>query len=343
MSQNCPNCGVPVRENYRFCSNCGASTVEPVQSTSAESLPTGEQQAESTSSPTTYRVQRWEAENAASELSEPLVPPPPPNEPYAQFIPPAPSAATEVVGAPVRPAQNREATPPPAPGSDAYSPGMPGRKAGATYAPYTDDAAARLAKPRLERSWLIPVIAGAALLMVVLLGIAGYYLLNNRDQVPQPVQSAPPTVRLLGCEQPAAGASEEDRLKYVVCLSNEEQIKSWHDLDTEILKGTRTGQVLQENVTVVEELKRQGMFAVPANLRFDILSVKVDGDTATVKTVEEWSITFYRKSDDSKVRTEGPDTLKETYHLRKRDGKWLIFQMEYEKQQVTPAPTEESR
>jgi hypothetical protein len=220
----------------------------------------------------------------------------------------------------------------------AYSPSTPGRKDGAAYAPYTNDAAARLEKPRSERSWLIPVIAGAALVMIVLLGIAGFYLLNNRDQVTQPTQFAPPTVQLLGCKEPPASASEEEQVKYVVCVSNEEQIKGWHDLDTEILKGTRTGQVLQENVAVVEELKRQGMFAVPANHRFDILSVKVEGDTTIVKTIEEWSITFYRKSDDSKVRTEGPDTLKETYHLRKQNGKWLIFQMEYEKQEVTPSP-----
>jgi hypothetical protein len=339
MSQNCPNCGVPTRENYRFCSNCGASTVAPVQSTSSESNPAGEQQAVSTESPATYRVQRWEAENPASGLSEPLVPPPPPpNEPYPQYIPPVPSSATEVVGAPVRPAQNRAGAPAPAPGSDAYSPGTPGRKEGAAYAPYTNEAAARLEKPRSERSWLIPVIAGAALVMIVLLGIAGYYLLNTRDQVTQPVQSAPPTVQLLGCKEPPAGASEEERIKYVVCVSNEEQIKGWHDLDTEILKGTRTGQVLQENVAVVEELKRQDMFALPANHRLDILSVKVEGDTALVKTIEEWSITFYRQSDDSKVRTEGPDTLKETYHLRKQGGKWLIYLMEYEKQEVTPSP-----
>jgi hypothetical protein len=338
MSQNCPNCGVPVRENYRFCSNCGASTAAPVESTSEETKPPGEKQAESTGSPATYRVQRWEAENVASQ---PLVPPPPPNEPYPPYIPPA----NESVGAPVRPAQDRAGTPSPAAGSEADSPGMPGRKDGATYAGYTDEAAARLEKPRSERSWLIPVIAGAALVMIVLLGIAGYYWLNNRDQVTQPVQSAPPTVHLLGCKELAVGASEEERVKYVVCVSNEEQIKGWHDLDTEILKGTRTGQVLQENVTVVEELKRQGMYAVPANHRLDILSVKVDGDTATVKTIEEWSISFYRRSDDSKVRTEGPDTLKETYHLRKQGGKWLIFQMEYEKQQLTPSPlpTVESR
>ncbi|HYP39578.1 MAG TPA: zinc ribbon domain-containing protein [Chloroflexia bacterium] len=332
MSQNCPNCGVPVRENYRFCSNCGASTVAPVQSTPSESKPPGEQPADATGAPVTYRVQSWEAENAASSPSEPLVPPPPPNEPYPQYIPPAPPPVNEMAGAPVRPAQNRSGAPAPLPGTDAYSPNTPGRKDGAAYAGYTTEAAARLEKPRSERSWLIPVIAGAALVMIVLLGVAGYYLVNNRGQVAPPQQSAPPTIQSLGCKEPPAGASEEERVKYVVCVSNEEQIKGWHDLDTEVLKGTRTGQVLQENVTVVEELKRQGMFATPTNHRLDILSVNVKGDTATVKTIEEWSITFYRKSDDSKVRTEGPDTLNETYHLRKQDGKWLIYRMEYAKQ-----------
>ena len=124
----------------------------------------------------------------------------------------------------------------------------------------------------------------------------------------------------------------------MVRLSNDEQIKAWRDLDENILKGTRIGQVLTEQVDMVQQLRQNGMFAVPENVELTFLSVDVKGDTATVRTKEVWNVTFYRMADKKQIEKRGPDTLTETYTLTKHDDKWMISKLEFDEAKPSPTP-----
>jgi hypothetical protein len=184
-----------------------------------------------------------------------------------------------------------------------------------------------------RRSWRFPVVAVSGLLLLVLAGIALYFTLAPGTR----------SIDVPGIEPPGVAqkcalkerASEEEELKRLICVSNEEQIWAMSTLNTEVLKGTRTGMFLSENVDVVERLKKQNIYGEPVNHELKILDVKVEGDRATVKTYEVWTVAFYQQSDKKLVQKHGPDAYHETYHMVRRDGKWLIERVDF----VTQTPT----
>ena len=170
------------------------------------------------------------------------------------------------------------------------------------------------------------LVAGIAALVLLSLG-GGYLLLNGQQPSPSPT---PSSVSL---------AEEEEQLRETVLVSNEEQIKAWRDLDAEVLKGTRIGDVLRENIAMIEMLKQNNMYAVPVMERLDFVDVEVNGDTATVRTIETWSVTFYNRDTNDMVKKNGPDTLHETYHMVKQNGKWMVNELEIEESPSAPGST----
>jgi hypothetical protein len=204
------------------------------------------------------------------------------------------------------------------------------RGEGGTYLNYAPDVVRTLEEKRPERSWLIPAVVGLSVVLLALVVVAGYLWLSGRDN-PGTAGTQPQ----LGQQQPS-GSSEEEIIKQVIRQSNEEQIQAWRELNTEVLNGTRTGQVLQENIDAVEQLRSRGMYAVPVNHRLDFGKITINGDKATAETIEEWTVTFYQKSDDKVIDKDGPRTLAEVYYLVKQDGKWLIAQLDIRN---VPEPT----
>jgi len=199
-------------------------------------------------------------------------------------------------------------------------PVTPGGTGGGTYAPYSPEVARKLEAQKPERSWLLPSVGAAAILLLVLIAVGGYLLLAPKNSGSSTDNSSASG----GQSAPPASGSDADTIKNVIKQSNDEQITAWRNLDTDVLKGTRTGQVLQDNIQAVQDLKNSNMYAVPLNKSLQFGEINVNGDTATAKTVEVWTVTFYSKDGNKVVNSTGPDTLYETYHLVKQDGKWLV-------------------
>lgn len=345
MSQQCPNCGSPVEAGHRFCSVCGNSLVSaPAEQPVAEPVGVAPAVSESptiteANAPVTYKVQRYDtitkpAEPAVqpqAELPTPVAPNPEPIEPFPAFGPPPFSQASPGQ----LPEMPRATIPPPPPqrtidlahvgqGTSTYgnfAQADAPRLASGAFAPYEGGAVRQLERPANQRTWLMPVlIAGVAALVLLTLG--GAYLLLSRQQTSTVNQGA-----------------EEENVKQTVRVSNDEQIKAWRELDTEVLKGTRIGDVLQENIDMVELLKQNNMYAVPVNQRLDFLEVQINGDRATVRTVETWTVTFYNKDTKDVVQQNGPDTLRETYYMVKQNGKWMVNKLEIDETQPAPGST----
>lgn len=310
MASNCLNCGSPTGETNRFCSNCGTALIAT---------------AEAGNTPTPiYKVQTWEA------AKEPA--PAQPTTSYAAELAEenrlslnAPGSYARASG-PSAPAEKRDTSLRPD-RLGGIAPGLSSFKEEAAYTPYSTEAVRHLEQPGKGRSSLMPVVAVAAAGLLFLVGLSGYLFLSGSNtrsvQVQAPLPNTTP-----GANPSSSPSSEEEAVKEVVRRSNEEQIAAWRNLDTEILKGTRTGKVLSDNVQMVEELRRYGMYAVPENLQLDILDVTVTGDRAIVRTVEVWKVTFYKKSNNGKIESKGPDTLTETYYLVKENGRWLVNKLE---------------
>ncbi|MDQ5825999.1 MAG: zinc-ribbon domain-containing protein [Chloroflexota bacterium] len=355
MSQQCPNCGSPVQAGHRFCANCGYSQVSaptlPISPAGPDVPGTSETATDSTP-PVTYVVQRYDTPTPTPEVEDHT--PAAPNtglpvrvvgaeqqeQPYPAFVPPPlPSEQAK----PQLSETPRGSIPPPPPprsldvsqigaGSSTYgnfSSASGPRLQGGAFAPYEGGAVRQLERQGSQRTWLMPVlVAGIAALVLLMLG-GGYLLLSRQQPEPQP-QQQPSNVNV---------AEEEERLKETVRISNDEQIKAWRDLDTEVLKGTRVGDVLQENIEMIEMLKQNNMYAVPVMERLDFVDVKVNGDTATVRTIETWSVTFYNRDTRQVVRKNGPDTLHETYYMVKQNGKWMVNELVIEESPNAPGST----
>ncbi|HVG00210.1 MAG TPA: zinc ribbon domain-containing protein, partial [Chloroflexia bacterium] len=250
MSQQCPNCGSPVQVGHRFCSNCGYTQaptlpVEAVETTTPapETLSQGES-AIDTAPPVTYVVQRHDPASPAGEaptvassgLTVRPVGSEAPGQAYPAFVPPPLPGQAE--GAPQAEVP-RGAIPPPPPargldlsqvgtGSSTYgnfSAAAGPRLQGGAFAPYEGGAVRQLERQSSQRAWLMPVLA-AGIAALVLLVLGGVFLLVSKQQ--------PAVVNL---------SQEEEQVKETVRISNDEQIKAWRDLDTEVLKGTRVGDV----------------------------------------------------------------------------------------------------
>lgn|GEM_PF-5386711 len=248
--------------------------------------------------PTAYVVKRWDtppeelptfthATDETADSYTAYVPAPPPTQPQGRTAP-----------------YQRES-----------APGPSGRRAGAAYTPYSADAVKNIEKPRSERSWLVPAIIICSIILAGLLG-ASIYLGNVIAQNDASSPAGP------AGEQP--DPVEESAIRDVIRKSNEDQIKSLRDLDTEILKDSRTGRTLAQDTQAVQNLRSRNMYAVAVNTKLDILEIRVRGDKATAHTIETWTVTYYNKADNKAMEKEGPTTLDEVYSLVKLDGKWLV-------------------
>lgn len=354
-SQTCPNCGWLNRATNRFCSNCGAAIAPAAPapgdavSDATPSLPT--RVVSDTSStvtppaagpsdtqPVTYAVKRWDASSdistSSTEAGQPFTPPAPKVDPSAPTIPIAPP--------PVPPTSypypaSEPRTPPFGNQVDASTMALPQRGDGGTYVPYSNEAARQLEAKKGNQSWLIPSVIVGALLLLIVGSVGGFLLLNGQKAGTVTKADPTPTIPLASVQLPSpcgdliagldpkgSGEQKEDVLKGIICQSNQEQIKAWRELDTEILSGTRTGQALDENIQAVQELRNKGMYAIPDNKSIEFGTVNFSGDTAIARTVEVWTVTFYNKSDKTTIQSQGPDTLREVYHFVKVDGNWKI-------------------
>ena len=208
----------------------------------------------------------------------------------------------------------------------------------ATFVPYDNEAVRRIEKQMPNNAWLMPTIFIAGAILLLLVGATLFLLLSNRSPAPgsqiasggvvQPTTVLPPPTALpqptaiiqptvppeptiavklllppqvvpLPCALPD-GATPQQAVIYRVCRSSEEQIKAWRDLDTEVLKGSRTGNDLKENIERVEKYKADKQYANPELLKLTVVGLQIDGESALVRTTEVWSVTTY-SSVDNKV------------------------------------------
>jgi len=344
MTKTCPNCFSPNVETNKFCFNCGTPLAAVAASTPPASpgaeTPAGGPGQLWGPPPTSYVVK------TTSDAEVPSGDPQAPTMPMSTLAPsPSGGAPTPTQYFASEGASGQVG---PSTGYQGYVPGASSRKEGAAYMPYSAGSAATLDKPKESRSFLMPIIIGAGAVLVVLAIFSGWLVFNNNNKQPanNPVAagqspSPVPTAAAQATKVPA-NAPETDKVKEVIVNSNNEQIQAWRDLNSDILKGTRTGQVLTEQQQMVQQLKDNNMYAIPVNVELTFLDAKVNGDTATVRTKEVWNVTFFRKADNKKIESRGPDTLTETYSLikDKATGKWLINKLVFDSENgMTPTPT----
>ncbi len=315
MVQNCPRCGTPNPGGYRYCSNCGAQVIE-----------TDERAPQPTARPM-----------SVSGADIPVV-----TDPVAASM-----------RADLPPAASERAT------------------GQATFVPYEGDAIRQIEGQKPNNGWLVPAVIIAGAILLLLVGATVFLLLANSNRppapgsqiasggleptpappaptaIPRPTVILPPTVApeptialellvppkaiALPCALPA-GATTKEAIFYRVCRSSEEQIVAWRDLNTDVLKGSRTGGDLAENIQRVEKYKKDKQRADPVLHSLTIVGLKLDKESAFVRTSEVWSVTTFSSTNNSVLTKTGPTPYSEVYHLVKQNDKWLVDKVVFENQ-----------
>ena len=245
-----------------------------------------------------------------------------PQAPRSEYIYGGPGTGNPFVGAPVPPP-----TPPAAP--DAYAPPAP------SWQPTLTPVG------RAGRGPLVAVLAIGGALLLLLLGVGAVIFAGNlRPQAgarPAPDASVPTPVR--GGYQPAT--ADERAVIAAVEANNAAQIAALRTLDPHALDGTMTGQALQDNQGMIQDLESHGLYQVAHLIRIDYQQPRFIGtDEASIRTVEQWESTVYQRSNNQVAGRQPPQTLHEIYYLTRTNGQWVVNQDDIQpQQQGTPEPT----
>jgi hypothetical protein len=245
-----------------------------------------------------------------------------PQAPRSEYIYGGPGAGNPFVGAPVPPP-----TPPAAP--DAYAPPAP------SWQPTLSPVG------RAGRGPLVAVLAIGGALLLLLLGVGAVIFAGNlRPQAaaqPTPDASVPTPVR--GGYQPTT--ADERAVIAAVEANNAAQIAALRTLDPHALDGTMTGQALQDNQVMIQDLESHGLYQVARLIRIEYQQPRFIGtDEASIRTVEQWESTVYQRSNNQVAGRQPPQTLHEIYYLTRTNGQWVVNQVDIQpQQQGTPEPT----
>jgi hypothetical protein len=131
-------------------------------------------------------------------------------------------------------------------------------------------------------------------------------------------------------QQPVENTPVEHTVVSVVRRFNADQTIAMRELDLNRLRATSAGQWFDWQATYMDTLRQQNLYEVQQQQKFDVLSVSVVGDTATVVTQETWRTAKYDRTTNSCRFHQPSFTTTQTYTLvRKADG-WKIIYDDFE-------------
>jgi hypothetical protein len=146
-----------------------------------------------------------------------------------------------------------------------------------------------------------------------------------------PMKTAEPT-------SPTANASpsSEEEVVHVIRQFNADQTAAVRELVVNALGSTCTGRCYAEQQRYIDQLIRDNLYEVQEQLGFDVLSIHVSGNGATVVTRETWQTKKYDR-DTHDCRYHQPAfTTQQTYTLVREGSVWKITWDSFD----TPAPTD---
>lgn len=131
------------------------------------------------------------------------------------------------------------------------------------------------------------------------------------------------TILLLGgCSTTHALPSPE--LKAAVERANQAFVRATRSADPSQLVCCFTGESLRNLTASVQAARDRGHYAVSTLESMTWGPATQAGDTATVVTTERWEHIHRRRSDDGCVVRVPARDVKQTYHLTRREGSWVV-------------------
>jgi hypothetical protein len=203
-----------------------------------------------------------------------------------------------------------------------YPPALP---ATASLAPANQGPRPAQPPARKLNWWIIgAVAAGAGFFLLALGALAAVTLVRQSPAVSRSTA-------------PAVGGSLDAQIRAAVEASNNAQIEALRTLDPKVLDNAVIGKARSDNLAMIAALQQQGVYAEATLNHIEYRAARAqDADHATIRTVESWTTTYYRRSDKRAVNRRTSTGLDEIYYLVRQDGKWIVEQIDIRDANATP-------
>ncbi len=135
-----------------------------------------------------------------------------------------------------------------------------------------------------------------------------------------------------------AGGGLDAEVRAAVEASNRAQIEALHTLDETPFQGVVVGQALDDNLQILADLRRNGVYSVSTLDHIEYQpATQVDATHATIRTVESWTTLYYQQGTDQLVRHQQSTGLQEIYSLVRQNGGWVVAQIDIRDPSASPA------
>ena len=162
--------------------------------------------------------------------------------------------------------------------------------------------------------WAVFGVLGAVLVFIVLFAVVrtALTLMGRTHQAARSVPGQP-----TGPQADIAAA---------IRRADDAESRSFHDLDAAPLFPCYSGDALQRELTALQSLRQQGVFADGHLLRqrFGPFALAPDGSEAQVEVSETWSQTQYSLATKRPVRDNPSHVVPQSVHLHRTPSGWVV-------------------
>lgn len=123
---------------------------------------------------------------------------------------------------------------------------------------------------------------------------------------------------------------DEDLIENVIRQYNSDQTAAVRNLDVQILQATCTGNCYAVNRDYIDELTQNNLYEVQEQLAFEVVSISISGNTATVVTNETWRTFKYDHSTNDCRYHQPTFHTRQTYILIREGNQWKISQNDFD-------------
>lgn len=141
---------------------------------------------------------------------------------------------------------------------------------------------------------------------------------------------------LMACRE--APPAEVVEVRAAVEEANEAFIRTARTTDPAHLRSRLEGPILQSMSAAIDAVRKRGQYAESKLLSLKWGEAKVSGDIAEIETIERWEHTHFNAATHRCRVRLAPRTIRQTYHLRRANGKWMIHRIVADPGNPQPEP-----
>lgn len=130
---------------------------------------------------------------------------------------------------------------------------------------------------------------------------------------------------LISC---AKANPEQESVKKLIAIYNHALVLAYGELKFEELKSIASEGQFGKVSAIVNSFRDADEMMEAELLRLDFKEIKIEGNSSTVKTSEDWKYRWVNNKTGEEVEPLKDIHYDIIYHLTKKDGKWIVDRVE---------------